>query len=44
MDLLFQNLEQMIRHIQTLEDLSRVERLGLNKRLQLEMELRNAKD
>lgn len=44
MDLLFQNLEQMIRHIQTLEDLSRVERLVLNKRLQLEMELRNAKD
>tara|TARA_A100001201_G_scaffold106898_1_gene91424 strand:- start:1005 stop:1139 length:135 start_codon:yes stop_codon:yes gene_type:complete len=44
MDLLFQNLEQMIRHIQTLEDLLRVERLVLNKRLQLEMELRNAKD
>ena len=44
MDLLFQNLEQMIRHIQTLEDLLRVERLVLNKRLQLEMEVRNAKD
>jgi hypothetical protein len=44
MDLLFQNIEQAIRHIQTLDDLLYVEILVLNKRLQLEMELRNAKD
>ena len=44
MDLLFQNLEQMIRHIQTLDQLLYVERLVTNKRVQLEMELRNAKD
>lgn len=44
MDLLFQNLQQMIRHIQTLDQLLHVERLVTNKRLQLEMELRNAKD
>jgi|TARA_R100000322_G_scaffold105260_1_gene67037 hypothetical protein len=44
MDLLFQNIQQMIRHIQTLDELLHVERIVTNKRLQLEMELKNAKD
>tara|TARA_R100001163_G_C5067196_1_gene206152 strand:+ start:4955 stop:5089 length:135 start_codon:yes stop_codon:yes gene_type:complete len=44
MDLLFQNIEQAIRHVQTLEQILYVERLVLNKRLQLEMEVKNAKD
>tara|TARA_R100000329_G_C7486780_1_gene171456 strand:- start:428 stop:532 length:105 start_codon:yes stop_codon:yes gene_type:complete len=34
----------MIRHIQTLDELLHVERIVTNKRLQLEMELKNAKD